>query len=61
MSVMNLNWEQYSTAQKASGLVAEWHNEDMVERFPFTQSIDAVYADGEQEVIALHATYCITK
>ncbi|PKU41479.1 rna-directed dna polymerase from mobile element jockey-like [Limosa lapponica baueri] len=42
MSVMNLNQREYSTAQKASGFVAERCNQDMVEGFPFTQSIDAV-------------------
>ena len=37
MPVMNLNQGEYSTAQKASGLVAERHNGDMVQEFLFTQ------------------------
>ncbi|KAJ7403052.1 hypothetical protein BTVI_80986 [Pitangus sulphuratus] len=41
MMVVNLNHGEYSTAEKATGLVADGHNGDG-EELPFTQSTDAV-------------------
>lgn len=40
MMVMNLNQGKNSIAQKATGLVAEWPNEDV--EFTGTLNIDAV-------------------